>query len=254
MTIPLQTGIVYGPMSSRRFGKSLGVNLLPGTLKLCTFDCLYCQYGSSEKNGSVDFPSLEQIEEEACAFFSAARNEGTSYDWITIAGNGEPTMHPKFEEVVKILKSLRDQYLFAVPIGILSNGSTCHRPEIQKSLLKLDGRFMKLDAGCQRTFESLNQPVSGELWTRMIRGLYEMKHIVLQSMFVTGRVDNTRDEEVQEWIKIIQHIHPEGVQIYTLDRSPQHADILPASKEALEKISRRLMDATRISSFVYDPN
>lgn len=241
-------------MKSRRFGKSLGVNLLPGAKKICSFDCLYCQYSAAETHRSSDFPSLEQIEKEVAAFFSTAKSGDISYDWITIAGNGEPTLYPQFEEAVKILMGLRDQYLYAVPIGILSNASTCHRPEIQRSLLKLDGRFMKLDAGCQRTFEALNQPVSREAWTCMIRGLSEIKPIVLQSMFVTGRVDNTSADEINEWIKIVQHIQPQGVQIYTLDRSPQHPEVLPAAKETLENIARRLTDNTRIPSFVYDPN
>ena len=254
MTIPLQTGIVYGPMNSRRFGKSLGVNLLPDARKICSFDCLYCQYSAAETHHSSDFPSLEQIKEEAGAFFSTAKSGDISYDWITIAGNGEPTLHPHFEEAVKILAGLRDQYLYAVPIGILSNASTCHKPEIRRSLLMLDGRFMKLDAGRQQTFEALNQPASRDAWTCMIRGLNEIKPIVLQSMFVAGRVDNTSAEEIDEWIKIIQRIQPEGVQIYTLDRSPQHPDVLPAAKETLENIARCLTDKTRIASFVYGPN
>ena len=111
---------------------------------------------------------------------------------------------------------------------------------------------MKLDAGRERTFKALNQPASKDAWTRMVRGLYEMKHIVLQSMFVTGRVDNTSEEEIEAWIKVVQHIQPEGVQIYTLDRSPQHADILPAPKETLQTIARRLTDSARILAFVYD--
>ena len=252
MTIPLQTGIIYGPMSSRRFGRSLGVNLLPENRKICTFECLYCQYDEAQQIKPSDFPSLEQIEEEADAFFSYSSNNN-AYDWIMIAGNGEPTLHPDFEEAVEILSRLRDEYLYDVPIGILSNSSTCHKSEIQRSLFKLEGRFMKLDAGCQKTFEALNQPASAGAWTRMVHGLYEMRRIVIQSMFVTGVVQNTSEEAIEAWIKMVHYIQPEGVQIYTLDRSPRHPDIHEAPQETLQAIARRLTDETRIPAFLYDP-
>ena len=222
------------------------------TRKLCTFDCLYCQYGDTRKNGPVSFPALEQIEEEADAFFSTAKTKGLKIDWITISGNGEPTLHPDFEAAVEILVRLRDQYLYAVPIGILSNSSTCHRPEIRQSLLKLEGRFMKLDAGLSSIFNVLNKPSDPDSWNRIIHGLYELHRIVLQSMFVTGRVDNTSDEEIAQWIKLVHYIQPEGVQVYTVERRPEHADILPVFKEKLQTIADRLTRQTRIPAFVYD--
>ena len=254
MTIPLQTGIIYGPMDSRRFGRSLGINLLPENRKICTFECLYCQYGEPEKVKPSGFPSLEQIEKETDFFFSCAKIDAAQYDWITIAGNGEPTLHPDFEEAVDILIRLRDQYFYETPLGILSNSSTCHRPEIQQSLMKLDGRFMKLDAGRAATFKTLNQPGPADTWARIVLGLRRMRRIVIQSMFVAGRVDNTSEEEIEAWIKILNEIQPEGVQVYTIDRSPQHSDILEVSRDRLREIARRLTDKTHIPAFLYDPN
>ena len=204
MTIPLQTGIVYGPMKSRRFGRSLGINLLPENRKVCTFGCLYCQYEDAEKESFAEFPSLEQIEEEADAFFSCSIS--APYDWITIAGNGEPTLYPQFSEAVEILSRLRDQYLYGVPIGILSNASTCGIREIHNALMKLDGRFMKLDAGEKKTFEALNRPRKTDQWTEIIHGLHDLKRCVIQSMFITGSLDNTSEKEISEWIKIINYI------------------------------------------------
>ena len=252
MTIPLQTKIIYGPLESRRLGRSLGVNLLPSIQKLCTFDCLYCQYGDTRKLGAANFPSLKQIEEETDAAFSYVKAQGIKIDWITFSGNGEPTIHPDFPSVVEILLRLRDKYLYEVPVGILSNSSTCHRPEIRQSLAKLDGRFMKLDAGSPATFSALNKPVNPALWAEIIQGLQSFHRIVLQSMFVTGRVDNTSDPEIDAWIKLVRTIHPEGVHVYTVERKPEHLDVLPISKNKLQAIARRLMDQTHIPCFVYD--
>src|SRR3989338_1461915 len=147
MTIPLQSSVVYGPIDSRRFGKSLGINLLPSDQKICSFDCLYCQYGETAINKLGSFPDLGHIHEEVQERLIKSKENKEGLSWIMIAGNGEPTLHPQFHEAVKLLLSLREAYAPAVPIGILSNSSTCHRPDIQDSLLKLDGRFMKLDAG-----------------------------------------------------------------------------------------------------------
>ncbi len=251
MTIPLQTEIIYGPLESRRFGCSLGVNLLPSTQKLCSFDCLYCQYGDTRKLGSIAFPSLEQIEKEADAAFSYAKTKGVAIDWITFSGNGEPTLHPDFSVAVELLLRLRDQYFYAVPIGILSNSSTCHRPEIRQSLMKLDGRFMKLDAGLPKTYHALNKPKDPGSWDPMIQGLRSLHRIVLQSLFVTGRIDNTSDKEIEQWIKLIRMIQPEGVQVYTIQRKPEHADVLPVSQEKLRAITRRVLDETHIPAFIY---
>ncbi|OIO37882.1 MAG: hypothetical protein AUJ72_03685 [Candidatus Omnitrophica bacterium CG1_02_46_14] len=252
MTIPLQTKIIYGPLESRRLGRSLGVNLLPSIQKLCTFDCLYCQYGDTRKLGVAKFPSLKQIEEETDAAFSYVKAKSIKIDWITFSGNGEPTIYPDFPSVVEILLCLRDKYLYEIPIGILSNSSTCHRPEIRQSLMKLDGRFMKLDAGLSKTYQALNKPTDPRSWDPMIQGLQSLHRIVLQSLFVTGRIDNTSDKEIDQWIKLIKTIKPEGVQVYTIQRKPEHTDVLPVSQEKLRAITTRVLDETHISAFIYD--
>ncbi len=251
MTIPLQTGIVYGPLTSRRFGKSLGINLLPDNVKVCNFDCLYCQYGDTAKNERFSFPSLKEITEETEAFFVSQNHLPFDTDWIMIAGNGEPTLHPEFLKVVEVLSDLRDQHMANVPIGILSNSSTCFRPEVKEALLKLDGRFMKLDAGGENLFLSLNRSWNNKIWAQMINGLMNLHRIVIQSMFIKGRVDNTGVEAVEEWVKILKKIAPEAVQIYTLDRSTAHEDVVSAPKATLEKIAATLKRRTGIEALVY---
>jgi len=139
-----------------------------------------------------------------------------------------------------------------VPIGILSNASTCDQPRIRESLLKLDGRFMKLDAGSSATFAALNRPSGSGAWDRIVHGLSQLPRIVLQSMFVTGRVDNTSDKEIEEWIKVVHTIKPEAVQVYTIQRKPEHPDILPVTKEKLQMIACRLTNETHIPAMVYD--
>ena len=250
MTIPLQNGIIYGPVKSRRFGRSLGINLLPSAYKICTFDCLYCQYGETS-SAVPSFPSLDLIDKEVDDFFSDVHAQDMLIDWVTIAGNGEPTIHPQFDEAIDIILRNRDRHLYKVPVGILSNSSTCHRPEIRRSLLKLDGRFMKLDAGNLAVFNRVNRPSAVEDYDQMIRGLRLLKPLVIQSMFIAGRIDNTREEDVNLWIEKIESIRPEAVQIYSIERSTRDTGILVVPKDKLEWVASRLKEKTGISSQVF---
>lgn len=257
MTIPLQADHVYGPVVSRRFGSSLGVNILPTDKKVCNFDCAYCQYGASVKEEDFSFPPAHKIMESAETHFSRMRDERLKVDWIMIAGNGEPTLHPEFYEIVEGLKYLRDLYIPAAPIGLLSNSSTCNDPKIQKALLKLDRCFMKLDAGNVFVFQRMNVPrASGgpveKVWGRIVESLHRLPGTALQSIFITGRVDNTGPADLDEWIHAVNYIHPLEVQIYTLDRPARLPGILRVPRQKLENIAFRVMIETGIPATVYD--
>jgi wyosine [tRNA(Phe)-imidazoG37] synthetase (radical SAM superfamily) len=239
----LQSGILYGPIQSRRFGKSLGINLLPAGQKVCNFDCVYCQYGESRLSARPVYPKLDEIRAAFAAF--AAENR-TLIDQITIAGNGEPTLHPQFAEAVDLLIEMRDRHFAGIPLTILSNSSTCHRPEIRQALERLDGRFMKLDAGESGLFAQVNLPAASAPWYVMVRGLQSLKNIVLQSLFFSGPLRNTDKESVDSWIRLIQRIRPREVQVYTLSREPREKDLQPASRAQLLHIAHRLMAETGI--------
>ena len=251
MPIPLQEGVVYGPLVSRRFGKSLGINLLPSDQKVCNFDCVYCQYGESRLKKPALFPSIGEIETALSVFLNGANALPSEVNWIMIAGNGEPTLHPEFQEVVDCLISWRDQYLSGAPIGILSNSSTCHQPVINGALSRLDGRFMKLDAGDICAFQEINKPSGAVQWTDMIAGLYRLKNTVLQSLFFAGDRQNISKPLVDDWIAAVRYIQPRSVQIYTLDRPPREKGLQPVPKEILDQISQRLTMQTGIEGIVF---
>ena len=251
MTIPLQKDIIYGPLKSRRFGTSLGVNLLPKNKKICNFNCVYCQYSQSRLTKNAVFPTVQEIEEEMTQFALKAKKQGRAIDWITIAGNGEPTLHPKFPEVVKRLLSVRDAFLPGVPVGILSNSSTCHRLEIRQALARLDGRFMKLDAGSPAVFKNINRPLGFAEWGEVASGLRELKNIVLQSLFFEGDERNIAPSQVGDWINAVGRIQPKSVQIYTIDRPTQLEGLRPVSKDSLQRIASDMTRQTGVPGDVY---
>ena len=138
-----------------------------------------------------------------------------------------------------------------IPLGILSNSSTCYKDDIRRVLSMLDGRFMKLDAGSLYVFHDVNRPYTALAWGDVIEGLCSLPDVTLQSMFVTGEVDNTDEKAVNDWIEAVKCIRPLEVQIYTVDRAPQEAGILPVDEEKLKAISNRLKTKTNVPSAVY---
>jgi wyosine [tRNA(Phe)-imidazoG37] synthetase (radical SAM superfamily) len=167
------------------------------------------------------------------------------------SGNGEPTLHPKFDRIVPLVLNLRNSFFPKVPVGVLSNSSTCHRSDIAGALGMLDGRFMKLDAGNLHAFHDVNRPTSMWSWGDVVTGLCKLPKITIQSMFVTGAIDNTSDADITDWVHAIECIAPEEVQVYTVDREPQEEGVLPVSDEKLAEISKRLYKACGIWPTVF---
>ena len=118
--------------------------------------------------------------------------------------------------------------------------------------MKLDGRFMKLDAGSPGLFQGLNRPFTSVQWPEVMNGLTHLHRIVIQSMFVTGMVDNTSEAAISQWIKAVQGISPESVQVYTVDRPTAEEGIRPVPVKALQAIADRLSETSRIPSLVFE--
>jgi wyosine [tRNA(Phe)-imidazoG37] synthetase (radical SAM superfamily) len=235
----LHDGVVYGPIRSRRLGRSLGINLTPANLKLCSFNCTYCQYGWSRPSRSEDRRSLESWPSPQAVVRAVSRvvrtfaAKGESIDRLTLAGHGEPTMHPRFAEVVDALRALRDKIVPRVPIAVLSNASTLDRADVRAALATVDERYMKLDAGDTKILRTVNgatMPIE-----TIVQGLIAVKQVVIQAMFVkdrTGRIDNTTDLSVINWVVALQRIKPAAVHIYTIDRAPAwpYLQAVPAAR------------------------
>ena len=240
--LSLQTGIIYGPVQSRRLGLSLGINLLPTDYKLCSYNCIYCQYGWTKKPvlASTDqLKSLPTPAEVAAALETALQNgsrAAQAVESITICGNGEPTLYPQLAEVIVAAKELRDRHLPQARLAILSNSSTVGDPAVRKALDPLDLKIMKFDAGSEETFRQLNHPRAPIYMGDIVAGLKELKNIILQSLFVQGRVTNTDPDSIDLWAEKVREIRPLGVQVYTLEREPADMRIEKVSLTTLQWI------------------
>lgn len=239
--------IVFGPIHSRRFGNSLGINLLPLDNKICNFNCIYCECGWTDlKSVNTKFFSLEVITEAIEKRFKYISENKIEIDCITFAGNGEPTMHPNFSEIVDYVISLKDIYLPGKKIVVLSNSALLGNQKVFSALQKVDLRVLKLDAGTEESFQKINKPLSSKKLTWYIEKLKEFKgDLIIQTIFLKGnfqneRIDNTQETEVNSWLNALKEINPKSVMIYTIDRETPAEDLEKISEVELNTIAEKV--------------
>ena len=220
---------LYGPVPSRRLGRSLGVDLVP--LKTCTYDCIYCQLGKTTNKTTArqDYVSVKDILSELKEKLSA----GVSCDYISIAGSGEPTLHASIGEIISKLKEMTN-----IPVAVLTNGSLLYLPEVQKALMNADIVIPSLDAGNEELFQYVNRPHEDISFNTMVRGLIDFSRhftgpIWLEVLLVSGITGMI--PEVREIDALVNKILPEKVQLNTVSR-PAYEDFACAvNSEQMKK-------------------
>jgi len=256
MALPPLEGIVYGPVRSRRLGRSLGINLLPVGMKVCNMNCAYCQYGWTRgatryRGQGRGWPAAQVVAMAVEERLARAADGNEIIDRITVAGHGEPTLHPEFDEVTARLRDVRDRVAPGIPLAILSNSTTAAWPDVRQALSLYDERYMKLDAGDPITYASVNG--SGPALKRIVDGLRQLPAVIVQSMFVTEashQVDNATDGAVNEWLQALETVHAVAAHIYTIDRPPALASLRPVPRRRLREIAERVR-ATGIPAEVF---
>lgn len=231
------TGIVYGPLSSRRFGRSLGVNLSPPGRKTCNFNCAYCQYGWTAFPQAAEFPRATDVIDAV----DQALLRNSDVDAITVAGYGEPTLHPAFAAIAEALSHVRARRAPNAKLALLSNGSTLNRRDVVYSLPRFDTPCMKLDAGDATTFRLMNAATI--TLARLLADLRSVGRVRLQSMFVRDRegvIDNTTPRALAAWLDAVDHVGPAAVDLYSLARPPARGTLLRVPADALEDIAARV--------------
>lgn len=249
--------LVFGPVFSRRLGVSLGINLLPVDNKYCNFNCIYCECGwTNHKGKKILLPTRQQLKEQLRAKLISIKGTVNEPDAITFAGNGEPTIHPKFAEIIDDTIEIRDLYAPKAAISILSNATMLHKESVKNALLKVDKNIQKLDTGNPETFLKINQALSGMTLDKIIENLLSFKgKLIIQTLFFRGKyegvmVDNTTDEEVQAWLEVVKKVAPEYVMLYPIERGTAADGLEKISKEKLDQIAAKV-NAAGIRTEVY---
>lgn len=240
---------VFGPVHSRRLGVSLGINLMPADGKVCTFDCIYCECGyNADHRPKQRRPNRVEVSAALEAKLKEMQAEGRLPDVLTFAGNGEPTAHPHFAEIIADTISLRDRYCPAAKVSVLSNATMAGRPEVHAALERVDNNILKLDTVDADYISKVNRPTCGTGYdvAEVVETIRSFGgQAIVQTMFMRGTmdgdsVDNTGEEYVAPWLDAIKYIAPRQVMIYTIDRETPDHDLLKASPETLNSIRDRV--------------
>jgi wyosine [tRNA(Phe)-imidazoG37] synthetase (radical SAM superfamily) len=223
--------IIFGPIHSRRFGKSLGVDLSPGK-KQCNFDCLYCELDPAKTMGGQDeVLSVETI----VSAIQKGLSEHQDIDFLTITANGEPTLYPYLSELIDEINKIKGE----TKTLILSNAATIDDPKVQSALLKLDEVKLSLDCATQKCLKKLDRSHSGIDVEHIKAGMLDFKSkysgpLVIEILIV--KTLNDSREEIAKLNEFLLKLQPTRIDIGTIDRPPAF-DVKPASYEELLHIS-----------------
>ena len=238
--------IVYGPIRSRRLGVSLGVNLMPTTAKLCTFDCVYCECGWNQPISHPQLPTREQVRD---ALEYQLSTLDVQPDVITFSGNGEPTLHPEFLGIIQDTCALRDQYCPNAKVSVLSNSTQLGRKDVVEALLLCDNRILKLDSAIDTTMQLIDKPVNQHLtvaqivqWLSLFEGNFTLQTCFLRGEYEGRVIDNTTHEELSAWYQIVDILHPKQVMIYVIDRATPLQTLSKVPTEEMEAIAAPLRE------------
>ncbi|HPW65469.1 MAG TPA: radical SAM protein [Salinivirgaceae bacterium] len=239
--------IVFGPVYSRRLGSSLGINLLPANKKVCTFNCIYCECGFTHATTEKSkLPSTTDVITTIENSLILNKKEGKTIDHITFAGNGEPTIHPNFLEIIEKIIVLKQKYFPDSKIAALTNGTQLHKPDVVKALSLVDNPIIKLDSAIEETVHIMDSPLVDYNLKNVIEAMIKMNsNFILQTMFIRAEckgviVDNTTDFEVNAWLDVLKRIKPRLVQIYTISRIPASISVEKINAETLEAIALKV--------------
>lgn len=235
--------IIFGPVISRRLGVSLGVNLLPTASKFCNFNCIYCECGWTLNKKSPQFPSRELVNKLLVERLQERHSKREPIDVITFAGNGEPTIHPHFPEIIDDTIQARDQYFPEAKVVVLSNATMLHNTKVVEALKKVDQAALKLDSAIDTTMHLINGPQMPLSVAQIEERLRAFGHnFTLQTLFLRGHfsgavVDNTTSQELEAWLAVVERLRPHDVMIYTIDRETPASDLHKVPLEKLQSIA-----------------
>jgi len=240
---------LYGPVPSRRLGRSLGIDLVPH--KICTYDCIYCQIGNTTEKTAVrkEYAPLKEILEEVSSFL---KGETSSVDHLSLSGSGEPTLHSQIRSVIEGIKAIT-----SIPIAVITNGSLLYDKEVRQDLLRADIFLPSLDAVSADVFMKINRPHPGISVEKVIEGLVRFRkafkgQIWLEILFCKGVNDS--EEELIRMKKVVDRVQPDLIHLNTVVRPPSEKWAVPLNQKEMEEIKAFLgKSASIISEFDRHP-
>jgi len=222
---------VFGPVNSRRLGVSLGIDIIP--LKVCSFNCIYCECGSTtELTDEVkEYLPYDEIISE----ISQALSKDPVIDVVTFSGSGEPTLNSRLGDIIRYIKTNFPQY----KVAVLTNSSLLHREDVRRGLLAADIIYPSLDAVSETVFNKIMRPLPGVHPENIIASIIqlrdEFKGMLCLEIFIIAGLNDTEDELGRLKEACIK-IRPDEIHLNTLDRPAETDWITPAGIENMERL------------------
>ena len=249
--LPYRDAIIYGPIQSRRIGWSLGINLCPATRKICSYDCVYCQFPKANNNWRDEVRNLRRAPELLQAIEQRIHEQikhKIYFDSITVSGNGDPSVHPDLLTVALFLRDLIKRMNLRVDLSILTNAVPYKNPDFIEALSIFDRKIIKLDAGDNDTLQRVNRPKTTVCLDDMVDTLAQLDGVTIQTMIITGVVDNQVSILNKHYSELVERAKASEVQLYTVNKRPAYDGVLPVSKELLREIAIGLRQTTQIAN------
>ena len=222
---------LYGPVPSRRLGRSLGIDLVPH--KICTYDCIYCQIGKTTEKTLVrkEYVPVREILEEVRRFL---KEKPSSIDHLSLSGSGEPTLHLQIRSIIEGIKTIT-----SIPVAVITNGSLLYEEEVRQDLLRADIVLPSLDAISPEAFMKINRPRSGFSIEKVVEGLVEFRKIYkgqiwLEILFCRGVNDGKK--ELMRMKKVVDRIQPDRIHLNTVVRPPSEKWVASLNQKEMEEI------------------
>ncbi|MDW7773048.1 MAG: radical SAM protein [Desulfobulbaceae bacterium] len=228
---------IFGPVNSRRLGRSLGIDILPR--KICNFDCIYCEVGPTTRLvcERKEYVPTESILAEVEEYFSNPQ-AAAEVDVVTVTASGEPTLHSGLGRIIRFLKEKTGK-----PVAVLTNGTNLGNREVAAALSLADVVIPSLDTVLSTSFRKLNRPARCVDLDEMIEGLVRFSREYKGELWLEillARGINDSDEDIAALIKVIRRMKLSRVQLNTVDRPPHEKFALPVSRDRLREVAGQL--------------
>ena len=228
---------LFGPVPSRRLGRSLGVSPIPG--KTCNYACIYCQLGRTDHmtNTRQPFYPVEKITGELDRWLAADKEPGGGFDVVTVVGEGEPTLYADLGTLLRELRRRTDK-----PVAVITNGALLYDPEVVRDLMEADIVLPSLDAWDEATFRKIDRPYGRLNWEETVRSLADFSHryhgqLWLELMLVDGV--NTKGAS-EGFRPLLEKIRYDRLYLNTPVRPPAEKDVQPVPPERLHRLAEEL--------------
>jgi wyosine [tRNA(Phe)-imidazoG37] synthetase (radical SAM superfamily) len=237
---------VFGPVPSRRLGRSLGIDPIP--VKTCNFNCVYCQLGRTAPltNQRLNYISPDEIGGEIEQAIGVHRRD--EIDWVTVTGSGEPTLHASLGWIIRRVQAVTD-----LPVAVLTNGSLLHRSDVREELMAADAVLPSLDAGGSALYRAVNRPFPQCTFERLVEGLTAFRRLYrgklwLEVMLVKGL--NDTEAALQDLAQVLSRVEPDEVHLNTPIRPPAEPWVEPPDEAGLARATAILGRGTLMAQSV----